>query len=134
MKLKAFIFALVAFTLQWGAFSLALADGIDPLKEYRYCTVTPHRDADGTISRRADVLRAFKTIHACPSTGKLSGACPGWSMDHVVPLANGGCDSVVNLQWLPHQIKSCAGKFCKDRWERVVYNRSPPLLSIITAP
>ena len=108
-------------------FATALAS--DPLVEVRYCAITPSRDADGSISRRADVLRAFKAIHACPSTEKHSGACPGWSMDHVIPLANGGCDAVSNLQWLPHQIKSCAGEFCKDRWERKVYKPqyAPPV-------
>lgn len=95
----------------------ALAGALD---ETRYCEVTPRRDADGSISRRADVLRAFKRHHPCPSTGKTTGACPGWAIDHVIPLANGGCDSVHNLQWLPHTLKSCAG-ICKDRWERKVY-------------
>lgn len=94
-----------------------------PLDETRYCTVTPHRDRDGSISRRADVLRAFKRIHPCPSTWATSGPCPGWAIDHVIPLKNGGCDSVHNLQWLPNEIKSCGGDKCKDRWERKVYAR-----------
>jgi len=91
-----------------------------PLDETRYCQITPNRDKDGSITRRADVLAAFKRHHPCPSTGKTSGRCPGWAIDHVIPLANGGCDSVHNLQWLPHELKSCA-KTCKDRWERKVY-------------
>jgi hypothetical protein len=96
-----------------------------PLDETRYCTVTPHRDKDGSISRRADVLRAFKRHHPCPSTGKTSGPCPGFAIDHVIPLANGGCDSVHNLQWLPHELKSCP-RVCKDRWERDVYKPRNP--------
>ena len=94
-----------------------------PLDETRYCTTTPARTADGSIARRADVLRAFKKAHPCPSTGKSSGRCDGWQIDHVIPLAVGGCDSLHNLQYLPNQIKSCAGKICKDRWERRVYRR-----------
>ena len=93
------------------------------LDETRYCTVTPTRDADGSISRRADVLRAFRDRYPCPSTGKTRGACPGWNIDHVIPLAVGGCDAVPNLQWLPTSIKRCAGEYCKDRWERKVYIR-----------
>lgn len=93
-----------------------------PLDETRYCTVTPSRDADGSISRRADVIRAFRKIHPCPSTGLTTGRCPGWAIDHVIPLANGGCDAVSNLQWLPLELKTCA-KICKDRWERRVYAR-----------
>lgn len=90
------------------------------LDETRYCHVTPHRDADGSISRRADVLRAFRNRYPCPSTGEKRGACPGWAIDHVIPLAQRGCDAVSNLQWLPNQLKSCA-KTCKDRWEQQVY-------------
>lgn len=92
-----------------------------PFDETRYCTVTPHRDADGSISRRADVLRAFRGHHPCPATGQKRGACPGWNIDHVIPLACGGCDAVSNLQWLRVEIKRCAGDKCKDRWERIVY-------------
>lgn len=94
-----------------------------PLDETRYCTVTPSRAADGSISRRADVLRAFKRLHPCPATGAPGGPCAGYAIDHVIPLAVGGCDSVSNLQWLPDAIKSCAGRQCKDRWEREVYKR-----------
>lgn len=97
-----------------------------PLEETRYCTVTPHRDADGSISRRADVLRAFRDLYPCPSTDQKRGACPGWNIDHVIPLAVGGCDAVSNLQWLPTAIKRCAGQACKDRWERWVYPKQMP--------
>jgi hypothetical protein len=100
----------------------ALAGALD---ETRYCTVTPHRDADGSISRRSDVIRAFRKLHPCPVTGLRTGHCKGWAIDHVIPLANGGCDEVGNMQWLPVQLKSCAG-ICKDRWERKVYARPPP--------
>lgn len=92
-----------------------------PLDETRYCTVTPHRDKDGSISRRADVLRAFRQLYPCPSTWKTSGACNGWNIDHIIHLACGGCDAVSNLTWLPVQIKRCPGLYCKDRWEREVY-------------
>lgn len=98
-----------------------------PLDETRYCTITPTRDADGSISRRADVLRAFRALYPCPETGQKHGACPGWNIDHVIPLAVGGCDAVPNLQWLPTAIKRCAGLDCKDRWERRVYLRAEHL-------
>jgi len=66
----------------------------------------------------------FRSHHACPSTGRRSGACPGWQVDHVIPLASCGCDVVENLQWLKTEIKTCAGSLCKDRWERKI-NRCP---------
>ena len=92
------------------------------LDETRYCG-EPRRDTNGRILRRADVLNAFAKLYACPADGLHTRSCPGWSIDHVIPLAVGGCDAVRNLQWLPNKIKSCAGTVCKDRWERKVYAR-----------
>ena len=43
---------------------------------------------------------AFRKNHPCPSTGKTSGACPGYEVDHRNPLACGGSDSPGNMQWL----------------------------------
>jgi len=73
--------------------------------------------------RSGDVIAAFRRIHPCPTTGLSTGSCPDWSVDYVIPLVVGGCDSVSNLQWLPNKIKSCASSDCKDRWEHKVYER-----------
>lgn len=81
---------------------------------------TPARDEHGVILRSDAVKRAFQAQYPCPSTNKPTGSCPGWAKDHVIPLACGGCDSVENMQWLPHYLKSCKG-VCKDRWERKIY-------------
>lgn len=35
----------------------------------------------------------------CPSTGKTAGACPGYVVDHVVPLERGAVDDPSNMQW-----------------------------------
>jgi hypothetical protein len=87
----------------------------------RYCRDAPLRDERGRILRDHAVLREFQRIHPCPATGRVTGACPGWAIDHVIPLAVGGCDSVVNLQWLPWRLK---GSRCgKDRFERQIYAR-----------
>lgn len=93
---------------------------LDPTVEYRY-TGAVARDAQGNTVRDMRVVRAFQKIWACPATGKHTGACPGWAADHVLPLACGGADAVYNLQWLPNEIKSAAGKHAKDRFERKVY-------------
>lgn len=93
---------------------------ITDLTEMRYCG-PPKRNARARIIRRADVLAAFRSIHACPATALHRGACPGWAIDHVIPLYCGGCDSVSNLQWLPAPIKSGPGALPKDRWERRIY-------------
>lgn len=105
---------------------LALPAFAGPLDETRYCGIENiKRDKRGQIVRRTDVLRAFRDLYPCPATGQARGACPGWQIDHAIPLAVGGCDAVPNLQWLPIQIKTCATDTCKDRWERRVYRRSP---------
>lgn len=91
------------------------------LQETRYCG-SPVRNADGSIKRSALVLRAFQRLHPCPATGSTEGSCPGWSLNHVIPLACGGCDAVSNLDWMPNEIKTCREPWCRDRWERKVYD------------
>jgi uncharacterized MAPEG superfamily protein len=74
------------------------------------------RNADGTIKRSQAARRNFVREHPCPSTGLTTGACAGWYVDHVIPLACGGCDDTINMQWLPEaQWKD------KSKWERKVY-------------
>jgi hypothetical protein len=72
------------------------------------------RDSHGRIKRSEAAKDAFKRQHPCPSTGRSSsGACPGYVIDHVKPLANGGADAPSNMQW---QTKEAAK--AKDKWER----------------
>lgn len=93
---------------------------LDPLVDYRYQGVV-HRNANGSTARSQQVIAAFKKEWACPATGLHSGPCPGWAIDHVIPLDCGGVDAVWNLQWLPDQIKSARGEYSKDHFERRVY-------------
>lgn len=92
----------------------------NPLDDIRYQGVVI-RDEAGKTLRSTAVINAFKKQWACPSTGKHTGACSGWAIDHVVPLDCGGVDAVWNMQWLPDQIKSQQGPFSKDHFERRVY-------------
>lgn len=42
---------------------------------------------------------AFVREHPCPATGDNRGKCPGWVVDHIVPLCAGGPDLPSNMQW-----------------------------------
>ena len=52
-----------------------------------------------TIKRSEAAENAFKHDHPCPSTGRNSGSCPGYVIDHVHPLECGGADAPFNMQW-----------------------------------
>jgi hypothetical protein len=56
--------------------------------------------ADAQIQRSAGEVLAFKRQNPCPSTGLRRGACPGWDVDHAMPLCAGGEDKADNMQWL----------------------------------
>jgi hypothetical protein len=57
------------------------------------------RDSHGRIARSRQARSAFMKSHPCPATGKSSGACPGYVIDHVTPLKRGGANSPSNMQW-----------------------------------
>jgi hypothetical protein len=63
-----------------------------------YCTACA-RDSRGRIKRDPEAARAFKQSHPCPATGRSTGACPGYVIDHVKPLKRGGADKPENMQW-----------------------------------
>jgi len=57
------------------------------------------RDAKGKIARSSQERVAFEHQNPCPATGKTTGACPGYVVDHVTPLKRGGADRPENMQW-----------------------------------
>jgi hypothetical protein len=70
---------------------------------------------DGVAKQqRSPSARAqFMQQYPCPATGRTRGACPGYVVDHVVPLACGGADAPANMQW-----QTTTDAKAKDRWER----------------
>lgn len=65
----------------------------------------PHRSHAAKIE--------FQESHPCPATGRTTGKCRGYVIDHIRPLACGGADAPHNMQW---QTKAEAR--AKDRHER----------------
>jgi hypothetical protein len=59
----------------------------------------PPATAVEATPRNPATVRAFRKTHPCPATGKTSGACPGWVVDHGIPLCAGGPDDPRNLDW-----------------------------------
>jgi hypothetical protein len=57
------------------------------------------RDQRGRIQRSAAAVRAFRARHPSPSTGLITGPCPGHVIDHIRALRRGGADLPHNLQW-----------------------------------
>ena len=78
---------------------------------------SPHpsveRDSHGRIKRSGAAKNAFKRQQPCPATGRSSGACPGYVIDHVKPLECGGADDPSNMQW-----QTVADGKAKDKTER----------------
>lgn len=64
-------------------------------------------------ARDPSVRQQFMREIPCPANGHSSGPCPGYVVDHVVPLSCGGSDSTDNMQWQTVE----EGK-AKDKWER----------------
>lgn len=69
--------------------------------------------ATDAAARSAAEVRAFKRENPCPSTGQPRGACPGWIVDHIIPLCAGGADAPSNMQW---QTKQDALSKDKEEW------------------
>ena len=72
----------------------------------------PERDHRGQIARSRSQVRAFRASHPCPATGATTGACQGYTVDHICPLSCCGADNPSNMQW-----QTRAEAKAKDRWE-----------------
>jgi hypothetical protein len=73
--------------------------GPHPPRHHGSYAASAKRDAHGRIARDPRARNEFKRTHPCPATGKSSGACPGYVIDHVQPLKRGGADTPANMQW-----------------------------------
>jgi len=66
------------------------------------------------IQRDPAQRAAFVRQYPCPVTHLTHGACTGWVVDHIKPLACGGADRPENMQW-----QTAADGKAKDRIERI---------------
>ena len=67
-------------------------------KNANYCNTCP-RDKHGHIKRSQTAKHEFMKSYPCPATGKSTGACPGYVIDHITSLKRGGADAPSNMQW-----------------------------------
>lgn len=96
-------------TLEKGAAVTILLSGGWALLAPLLLTLTTPAHAERSSAERL----AFVSSHPCPATGQRHGRCPGYIVDHIVPLACGGADAPENMQW-----QTRADALAKDRWER----------------
>lgn len=89
----------------------------------RFCGVVYRSAKTHEVLRNDTIKDHFKAevpcILPCDAT---------FEIDHIYPLSRGGCDSIINMQWLSPEIKRCAkstGRRCKDQYELKLYGQKP---------
>lgn len=58
----------------------------------------------------------FKNTVPCPSTGTVGLPCPGYVIDHIIPLACDGPDEPENLQWQKVEDAKAKDKVERECW------------------
>ena len=103
---RLFVGALVVF----GLYVVNEKDLFSLISQYAINEI--QRDSTGRIQRSSSARTEFIRRSPCPATGLPSGPCPGYIVDHIIPLKWGGPDTPSNMQW-----QTEAAAKAKDRWE-----------------
>jgi hypothetical protein len=56
------------------------------------------------VSRTSRAKSEFQRLKPCPSTGKASGTCPGYSIAYRKSLKSGGANTAGNMEWKATQV------------------------------
>jgi len=91
------------------ALAVALPSGAKGLYSHQRCATcarVPMAVSSGAVLQKHE----FQRSHPCPSTGGTSRGCPGYVIDHVVPLKRGGADAPSNMQWQTKAQAAIKGK------------------------
>jgi hypothetical protein len=79
------------------------------------------RNPNGRIERSTAAKDEFRRLDPCPSTKQARGPCPGYVIDHRIPLDCGGADAPSNMQWQTDEAAKtkdkieCGGHRC-SKW------------------
>jgi hypothetical protein len=112
--LALFIALLLAMLAPTASFARSGGHAHSGYGRYHVYSSRSYSGSHGRIRRSRAARAEFEREHPCPTTGRTSGACPGYVVDHVKPLACGGADAPSNMQW-----QTVAEGKAKDKWERV---------------
>ncbi len=77
------------------------------------CSLLFTSPAGARFHRSHAAKAAFARMNPCPATGLSVPSCPGYVIDHIVPLCAGGSDTPDNMQWQEYE-----ASLVKDNEER----------------
>lgn len=81
------------------------------------CLICTATTLEAKQPRSQSTRQSFVRTAPCPATGLPKMPCPGYIIDHVVPLCAGGKDQPDNMQW-----QTVEAAKLKDRVERRMCN------------
>lgn len=70
------------------------------MKWFVILLLAPALAVSAPTPRSSGARLQFMKATPCPATGKIQKSCPGYVVDHIIPLCAGGVDDPkTNMQW-----------------------------------